>query len=331
LSGRIEEINIGWEHNDLLDVLKKGSIALNISFSERLSNNIIEASFGNVGLLQRIAENICLVENIYYTQDCLKEIDSDVVFQKAIDKIIQDVSQRYNKIKNVFERGFRSDTQLQMYYQVFRYLTMVDDKKLIDGVHQNEILKEIQKWSTKMIRPLDLTQALDRIERLQAQRDITPLLVSFNKSLKEVSLSDREFLFYRKYAHIEWEWSEEHEELCNYDSSIPIPRTVFPFMQMQITDDNPVEFSARVNHPTLGERKFTKDDYVFSNVVNKLLDGDEIISILDNNIFGSDFTTIQFYLGFFYLKKFIFFEYINDNTILIKLDPIAKIKMHKKI
>lgn len=209
LSGRIEEINIGWTNDDLHKVLKKGEEALNISFSEKIAKEIIDSSYENVGLLQRIAESICNIEEIYDRQSEILVIDNMDSLELARNRLVSDISQRYNKIKEVFDRGFKSNTELKVYYQIFRFLTEAKDEDLINGIHQAEVLRHIQKYSSKEIRPGDLTSALDKIERLQSSRKITPLLISYNKSLREISLTDREFLFYRKYANIKWEWLED--------------------------------------------------------------------------------------------------------------------------
>lgn len=144
LIGRIEEINIGWSNEDLCEVLKKGEGALNISFSEKIKNEIIESSYENVGLLQRIAENICYIEETYDEQSETTVIDNIESLELARERIVSDISQRYTKIKEVFERGFKTSTELKVYYQIFKFLLEAKDEDLINGIHQREVLKNIQ-------------------------------------------------------------------------------------------------------------------------------------------------------------------------------------------
>lgn len=86
LIGRIEEINIGWIYEDLYEVLKKGEEALNISFSEKIAKEIIDSSYENVGLLQRIAESICYIEEIYDRQSEISVIDNMELLELARKK-----------------------------------------------------------------------------------------------------------------------------------------------------------------------------------------------------------------------------------------------------
>lgn len=204
LTGRIEEININWNDSELNDVIKKGEIILNIEFEDKLKNEIIRSSFENVGVLQRLVEKICFANNILENVQEKVIIKKDEKFDQAILQIISDIGQRYTRICEVFVKGFRTDTKLRIYYKIFKVLTSTEDHYLINGLASNILLTHVQKISEDEVRQQDLTQCLDRIERLQASKQITPLLVSYNKNLRLLSLMDREFLFYRKYSGVDW-------------------------------------------------------------------------------------------------------------------------------
>lgn len=325
LSGRIEEINIGWDDSDLFEVLKKGEESLNITFSKEIAEEIVESSFNNVGLLQRIAENICLIEKIYEKQDKIKEINNSKSLDIARKKIVSDISQRYSKIKDVFERGFRAKTELRVYYQIFRFLTEANDEDLIKGIPQNVILKNIQEYSDKLIRPVDLIQALDRIERLQASRGITPLLISYNKSLKEVSLTDREFLFYRKFGNIVWEWLEDGEG--TKESGLNKSQVNIMFAEIMIISDKN-DGSAELQHPNLGKKVILKNDLELKQIIENLKSRNIKFSLTDRELFGFAFDNIQFYLGFLLKKGFINYELITEDIIEIALTSRGKEKLN---
>jgi len=305
LSGRIEEINISWTKEELHSVLKKGEEALNISFSKEIAEGMVNSSYENIGLLQRIAETICIIEGITERQSEIKIINKLESLETARKKIVLDISQRYTKIKEVFERGFRSNTQLKVYYQIFRFLTEATDYGLIYGIQKTDVLNHIQRFSTKKIRPGDLTSALDKIERLQSSRSITPLLMSYNKSLREISLTDREFLFYRKYGDIEWEWLEDDDIAMN-----------IPFTQIEINriDKN----TAELYHSILGNKTIIKNDEILNRLFKELeLNGIKYV-ISKKILIGFDsIDDIQFYLGFLYKKEHIDYIQIDEDTIEI--------------
>jgi hypothetical protein len=55
LAGRITEVSVYWNDNDLREVLRKGCSALNVAMAPKISSRLISDSFGNVGLLQSLA------------------------------------------------------------------------------------------------------------------------------------------------------------------------------------------------------------------------------------------------------------------------------------
>ena len=127
-------------------------------------------------------------------------ISDTLLLEKARQDIVADIRQRYTRIAQVFVEGMRADSQLHLYGRVYNELIDAKDAELMEGISMAELLRRSQQKTSKDIRQSDLTQSLERIEKLQAARRITPLLVSYSKSLRKLFLNDREFLFYRQYS-----------------------------------------------------------------------------------------------------------------------------------
>ena len=97
--------------------------------------------------------------------------------------------------------GMRSDAVLLLYARIYNALLDSTDEELINGISYDGLFERIQKKAGNItIRREDLTSALDRVERLQARKGVTPLLISYSKDLRKLFLNDREFMFYRKYS-----------------------------------------------------------------------------------------------------------------------------------
>lgn len=129
LSGRIEEINISWTDTELEQVITKGEPILNIRFSPEIKKEIIASAVHNVGMLQRLVEKICILEGITETQNSLKELTSMKVLDDARDQLASEIGQKFLRIRDVFARGFRANTELRLYYQIFRLLTEISEDK----------------------------------------------------------------------------------------------------------------------------------------------------------------------------------------------------------
>ena len=201
LTGRIEEINLNWTPEELLKVLSQGEGVLNIEFAPGLKSQLIESAFGNVGLLQRLAEKICLEANIQRPHPSKQHISDIDFLKKATAQLVSDIRQRYTRIAEVFKASMRSDAVLLLYARIYNELVDADDDELISGIAYSTLFERIQKNAGAItIRQSDLTSALDKVERLQARKGVTPLLVSYSKSLRKLFLNDREFMFYRKYS-----------------------------------------------------------------------------------------------------------------------------------
>ncbi|MEA5580711.1 hypothetical protein VB620_05065 [Nodularia harveyana UHCC-0300] len=212
LSGRVSEIDVQWTRPELEEVLSKGEKALRFSFVDNLKQGIINDANQNVGLLQRIAEKYCFEAKIL---ECLPQPkvigDLDSLHRCRI-AICSEESVRYRQFSEAVSHGFRSsDSSVTLYQHIVRVCIEASDSELISGLHHNELLTRMNQ-SENRVRGSDLTKALERIDRLQADRNISPLILSYNRDSRTVQLVDRELLFYRKYGHPIWSWQEADEE-----------------------------------------------------------------------------------------------------------------------
>ncbi|MEK7524610.1 MAG: hypothetical protein AAB588_06320 [Patescibacteria group bacterium] len=189
LTGRIEEINLTWNKNELSQVLSQGEGALNIEFAPGLRNQLIESAFENVGLLQRLAEKVCLEADVLESQPAKKDLSDITFLNTARQQLVTDIRQRYLNIADVFKASMRSDAVLLLYARIYNELIDASDEQLIKGIEYPVLFNRIEQHAQSVtIRQSDLTSALDKVERLQARKGVTPLLVSYSKNLRKLFL-----------------------------------------------------------------------------------------------------------------------------------------------
>jgi hypothetical protein len=211
LSGRIDEIDVQWTSDELGQVLSQGEAALKIIIAPEIRSQMIADGNQNVGLLQRIAEKFCIHSGIFATSE--SAIAATLADQAALDRcrseICSEEASRYRQFADALSRGFKSneESELKVYQNIARVSIEAPDHDLRDGLHYDTMYERVSLLNDR-VRRSDLTAALQRLNRLQQDRQVSPLVLSYNEKSRYVQLVDRELLFYRKYGNPVWPWME---------------------------------------------------------------------------------------------------------------------------
>lgn len=211
LDGRVEDLRLVWEDADLDAVLQKGCDALNIVMSDELRGALVGDAHGNVGLVQRLAEQVCLNADVTERQDASKEVVVDGELAEARKTVSERMKSRYDAFADDFVRGMkRMKEGLAVYKHLLRAFTASSAQDLIDGIDSSNLLERIQAANPDPpIRGSDLTQALDRVDRLQVKIGIEPPVLTYNHDRRRLFLADRSFLFYRQHGDPSWPWDKD--------------------------------------------------------------------------------------------------------------------------
>lgn len=316
LSGRVEEINITWTDPELNRVLARGAEALNITFFNKLTERIIECSFHNVGLVSRVAEKLCFIENILETQEERKIISNYNSLKIARTSLVKEMARRYDKIEDVFKSGTSDNYNHFCFYQIFRVITELDKKSLLEGIHRRDLHQRI-RYFDKTITEECLKKTLDELETLQSEKKISPMLITYNRSMHEIILTDREFLFYREYGDVKWEWS--HKSNMNDDLDVEDREVTRPFLEIQKIRENLMDENVEYKHPLLGTKIVSLNDKKLRDIVTLLKSSSSVLAtkITKDNAFRS--IDLDFYLKLLYDKGYVEYEMTNENEMEVSL------------
>lgn len=209
LEGRVDDIHLLWGPQDLELVLRRGLRAMHIEFTDGLLAQIVADSYGNVGLLHRITLEYCLLEGVDHLPSW-STVDAGPSLVAARRNVAEQMSGRFETFASNFVRGMRRMSDgLVVYLHLLRVFTAASDETLEgEGVDSSQLYNLI-KMDQPSIRRSDLTQALERVDRLQAKIQVSPPVLSYHRAGKRVQLIDRSFLFFRKYGAFNWPWDEE--------------------------------------------------------------------------------------------------------------------------
>lgn len=219
LDGRVEDIQLKWDDNELSRVLKQGTSALNIEFDEVLLGEIVREASGSVGLLQRLAEQLCVAEKVFETAGGMrpKRIVAGSSFLTARGAVAAQMQGRFQTFADNFVRGMRRLPEgLEVYRHLLQAATEASDDELLAGLDSAALLLRIsQQDGGEAIRPSDLTQALERIDKLQVKIGVNPLVLTYSRPSRRLFLADRAFLFYRRHGSPVWPWSAGEPTILN--------------------------------------------------------------------------------------------------------------------
>lgn len=209
LDGRVEDLRLEWSDSELDLVLKRGGAALKVEFTDALRGELIADAFGNVGLVQRLAEHVCLAEGILETGRN-RELEIGESLARARGEVADDMHQRYRAFADNFVRGMKRMSEgLEVYKHLLREFTAADTMDLQVGIDSKELLGRITSRGGGAIRQSDLTQALDRVDRLQVKIGVRPPVLTYNRRSRRLFLADRSFLFYRQHGTPTWPWTKD--------------------------------------------------------------------------------------------------------------------------
>ncbi|MEF2977029.1 hypothetical protein [Subtercola sp. YIM 133946] len=219
LDGRIVDIHLMWSNAELTRVVSQGSSALNVMISNQIEQQMVRDAYGSVGLLQRLAEGYLLAEGVTAATSGSRQrqLTGGTNYLLAREEVANQMQGRYQTFADNFVRGMRRLPEgLEVYKHILQTATEATDDELIDGIDSAILLQRVlDHEGADAIRASDLTQALDRIDRLQMKIGVNPVVLTYNRSDRKLFLADRSFLFYRQHSSQTWPWSQGEPEIVN--------------------------------------------------------------------------------------------------------------------
>lgn len=219
LDGRVEDIHLTWSDSELREVLRKGSAALHLEFSPALTDRLVSEASGSVGLLQRLAEQLCLAEGVresFGGRFTTKNVELSASLTVACRAVAEQMEGRFQTFADNFVKGMRRLPEgLEVYRHILEAVSDASDEQLMTGLDSAELLLTVNSYTLTEIRSSDLTQALERIDRLQARINVAPPILTYNRSSRRLTLADRAFLFFRRHGSPHWPWADDELSLTN--------------------------------------------------------------------------------------------------------------------
>lgn len=206
LAGRVHEISILWTKEDLRQVINKGSPYLNISFSEKIKDKLIELSFETVGLIQKLVINI--LDDMRIDGKCAetRKIENIELVDNAAMQYADQLNAIYHTFATRLSGGIRRRANSTgIYAYALAEIMSASDVELSKGLSIDVIFNNSHKKQNR-IQKANLRTVLEKLDSLQVDLDGRGLIFSYSNNA--VFVVDKQILLYRRYATIKWPWEE---------------------------------------------------------------------------------------------------------------------------
>ncbi|ELA7569212.1 TPA: hypothetical protein ACPJ06_003007 [Vibrio diabolicus] len=223
LEDRIIELSVDWSNHDLHEILRKGSLALNVEFSSSISSRIVNNCYKNAGLLQKLTLaylDELKIEKKSKQKIVLSNIDS---FDTAAMLHAEQLDTSYQQFAKDVSSGIKKrKDSTGIYAHAMAAIVEASDELLLNGFSLDAIFDIASKRQPRIIKQ-NLRTILQKLEELQVDEDGRGLVIAFNEGNDEITVIDRRLLFYRKYITIKWPWEELIKEHEDNASNIIVP------------------------------------------------------------------------------------------------------------
>jgi hypothetical protein len=208
LRGRLREVPISWTEDELREVLEKGSADLKLEFSKEITSRLTKDSYGNVGILQALT--LGLLDEVGVTEE--QATLTAVSDTEALDWASMEYSEQLVPVFQAFATNVAAGIRKRknataIYAHALAAVIEQEDAALIAGVSVDSIY-EIAHEREPRIQKGNLKTALGNLESLQVDEEARGLVLAFNPTQYEVTVVDRDLLFYRKYQTVQWPWAD---------------------------------------------------------------------------------------------------------------------------
>lgn len=206
LTGRVRGASVVWQDDDLRQILAKGSEALNLTFAPAVADELVAISYGNAGILQRLALDTLDDAGVTSASltpqsggDLTNVHNAAMFYAEELNSVYQTFA------RNVSQGIRRRKNSTGIYAHALAVVLDAEDHELISGVPSIKIFS-VSRSRESRIQQGNLKTALGNMERLQVDQDGRGLVLSFADN--RVRVVDQQLLLYRRFATVQWPWED---------------------------------------------------------------------------------------------------------------------------
>ncbi len=199
LIDRIIEVPVEpWEKEDFIKVTEKGFELLKINFSDTIRDEILDVSFGNIGIVQELCKETCLLAGYLDKQSEMVTIENPEFLESAIqNKVSHYASSHLRSLDKIANSGVHTGGLFMPFYLV-RVIIDSDISDLSNGIDKRILQRDIQRihYRGDDVRTNDMTYLLHNLAETQRKNQIIPPLFDYDIDNKKLRIIDSTLLFF---------------------------------------------------------------------------------------------------------------------------------------
>jgi hypothetical protein len=213
LVDRVIEVPVEpWIEGDFTRVAEKGEAELNIRLDKDLVKQCAVSSFSSIGVFQELLKEVCISAEVRQRQEYIVEVAGRQHFDHASEQKAGDYSTRHQRALEAIAAGNprasgprRGVLPLFLPYYLVRVILESGYDGLANGMRRATIHEKIQSIHHRPddVRASDMSNLLYNLAALQAEKDISPPIVDYDRSTKMLQVVDSTFYFFLKNADLQ--------------------------------------------------------------------------------------------------------------------------------
>ena len=196
LDGRIEDVRVQWTFDELRDVVRRGSRALNISLPDSICDQMVRDAYTSVGLLQELAKATLAAAGIRRRSLRTRVVDDATCLTSGRAAVVEQVTSRFEPFIQHFANAAIAGVRGGAYAALLRSVTdRLSERQLLAGVGVSELRNEML-LDDPALAIEDVESALGNLEDAQRAVGIRPAVLAYDAARQRLVLADRRLLLY---------------------------------------------------------------------------------------------------------------------------------------
>lgn len=213
LLDRVVEVPVEpWDKSDFKSVAQRGQEFLNVQFSDALIDYCCEASFSSIGVFQELIKEVCISSAVLSTQITSKSIHDISIVDAAVKRKAEEYGSRHQRALETIAAGNNTSSNnshegllpLFLPYYLVKVILSSGYDGLATGMMRSVIHEKIQEMHHRKsdVRASDMSNLLYNLANLQANKNIVPPIIDYDKDIKRLQIVDSTFYFFLKNADL---------------------------------------------------------------------------------------------------------------------------------